>query len=93
MQKRIYHWCEVGIGQIFPSGHCLASLGRASRCQNNDPWDRFAHPYLTLMLDSYNVFFLTLQNIAWKIEDLKAAEDEQNRKSLFDLDDHEQGKM
>ena len=38
-------------------------------------------------------FFLTLQNIAWKIEDLKAAEDEQNRKSLFDLDDHEQGKM
>ena len=22
-------------------------------CQKNDPWDRFVHPHLTLMSDSY----------------------------------------
>ena len=31
----------------------LASLGRASLYQNNDPWDIFVHPYLTLMSDSH----------------------------------------
>ena len=33
------------------------------------------------------------QNIAWKIEDLKAAEDEQSKKSVFDFDAHEEDKV
>ena len=35
---------------------------------------------------------ILFQDIAWKIEDLKAAEDDQNRKSLFEIDDRDSGK-
>ena len=37
-------------GQICPSGNCLASLG-----SNSDPWNRFVHPYLTIMSDSHMI--------------------------------------
>lgn len=38
-------------------------------------------------------YYELMHNIAWKIEDLKAAEDEQSKKSVFDFDAHEEDKV
>ena len=42
-----YGWTNLSLGSLF--GITRQSLVMP----NNDPWDRFVHPYLTLMSDSY----------------------------------------
>ena len=43
-----YGWVNLSLGSLF--WHHSAEPRDA---KNNDPWDRFAHPYLTLLSDSY----------------------------------------
>ena len=42
-----HEWTNLSLGSLF--GNCMP---------NSDPWDRFVHPYLTLMSDSYILAYL-----------------------------------
>ena len=44
-QEKIHFSSEGGIEKIIPHDHSMSS--------NGDPWDRFFHPTLTLMIVSY----------------------------------------
>ena len=41
-------------GQVCPSGQCFGITRQSLVMPNSEPWDRFVHPHLTPMSDSYN---------------------------------------
>ena len=54
--------------------------------------------YLCLVIEQTDIVSVALnyfvfQNIAWKIEDLKTAEDESAKKSIFDFEAHMDEKL
>ena len=57
-----YHYCQVRMDKSVPR----VTVWHHSAEPHNDPWDRFVHPYLTLMSDSYSL--ISALDYGYKLE-------------------------
>ena len=55
-----HKWTNLSLGSLFGitrQSFVMPNITKLCRVvPNSDPWDRFVHPYLTLVSDSYNIY-------------------------------------